>query len=73
MKWKEQIEIDRKSKKDPGLAIFSPIVFETGCSPVRRGKKLDDETLCYAFQKGHQLAVIGTGGGRRTNKIATGD
>jgi hypothetical protein len=60
MKWKVQIEIDRKRKKDPGLAIFSPTVFETGCSTVRHGKKLDDQTLWYTFQKGHQLAVIGT-------------
>jgi hypothetical protein len=45
IKWKVQIEIDRKRKKDPGLAIFSPTVFETGSSTVCRGKKLDDETL----------------------------
>jgi hypothetical protein len=66
---------DRKRKKDPGLAVFSPTVLETGTSTVvRRGKKLDDETSKlygrYTFQKGHQLAVIGTAGGGRTNKSA---
>jgi hypothetical protein len=42
MKWK--VQIDRKRIKDPGLAIFSPRVFETGASTVCRGKKLEDET-----------------------------
>ena len=40
----EGTEIDRKRKKDPGLAFFFPRVFATGTSTVRRGKKLDDET-----------------------------
>ena len=39
------IVIDCKINKDPGLAIFSPTVFETGSSTICRGKKLDDETL----------------------------
>ncbi len=69
MKWK--VQIDRKRKKDPGVAIFSPRVFETGA--VRRGKSLTMRLTNFydaTFQKGHQLAVIGTGGGRRTSESA---
>jgi hypothetical protein len=63
-----------KEKKDPGVAIFSPRVFDTGA--VCRGDAVKSLTMRLTnfydatFQKGHQLAVIGTGGGLRTSKSA---